>query len=330
MPAFASAHYSSTDFDTEGITTQNDDVRLKVLPRLLSFQDGLFRVASTEQGQSLENKDTYFKVTPTEQGFTTVNTDKVLFKVTANIPTITTYFDSLFKITVSPRVPAFTYDDFDECYDIGNTHQKKQDKLVKFLPRFETFTDGYYFKVRPNAMEDDHLIIMTVPEPTGTIVDPILSIMLMLKNNWNLSASGLSASDITFSTGWYDSNIAFPQITVTPSYSVKTILTTGDMPVYQYKDGIHVDIWVRPFQDSGKSLGEAKDKEYKIRREVERILRTGSHIGQCYNNQEFIYVSRTRILDEVGTRPPLLRSSIEVIDNYFRQDYGFNRNYGEV
>ena len=163
---------------------------------------------------------------------------------------------------------------------------------------------------------------------SGQIIDPILSIMLLLKNNWNLSESGLAASDITFSTGWYDSGVAFPQITVTPVYSVKTILSMSDVPVYQYRDGIYVNIWVRPFQDSSRSLGEAKDKEYKIRREAERIIRTGSHIGQSSNNEEFIYISRVRILDETGTRPPLLRSSIEIIDNYFRQDSG--NTFGEI
>lgn len=166
---------------------------------------------------------------------------------------------------------------------------------------------------------------------SGQIMDPILSVMLMLKNNWSLTASGLTISDIIFSTGWFDNNIAFPQITVTPTYSIKRILSTGNTPVYQYRDGIHVDIWVRPFQDSARSLGEAKDKEYKIRREVERILRTESHIGQFSNNEEFIYISRMRIFDELDTRPPLLRSSIEVIDNYFREDYSLVRDVmGEV
>lgn len=163
---------------------------------------------------------------------------------------------------------------------------------------------------------------------SGQIQDPILSIMLLLKNNWNLSESGLTSTDINFSTGWYDNNVAFPQITVTPVHSVKTILSMSDTPVYHYRDGIHVNIWVRPFQDSNRSLGEAKDKEYKIRRETERILRTGSHIGQYSNNEEFIYISRIRIFDETDKRPPILRSSIEVIDNYFRQDSG--NTFGEI
>ncbi len=44
-------------------------------------------------------------------------------------------------------------------------------------------------------------------------MDPILNVMLALKNNWALTDSGITSSDVTFSTGWYDEGIAMPQVT---------------------------------------------------------------------------------------------------------------------
>ena len=158
------------------------------------------------------------------------------------------------------------------------------------------------------------------------IRDPVLNVMLLLKNKWSLTESGVSASDLVFTTGWFDSSLVLPQITITSAYNRKAVMECGDKPLYQYEDTLHVNIWVRPLQDSGRSLGQAKHVEYILRQEVERILRSGSHIGitwagESVNVEEFVYIGRWRKLDEINLRPPLLRSMFEVKDNYFRETY---------
>ena len=151
------------------------------------------------------------------------------------------------------------------------------------------------------------------------IIDPILDVMLLLKNGWGLTDSGISPSDITFTTGWFNQNIIMPQISVTQIRKNQTIMECGSAPLYYYNPILAVNIWVRPSSDSNKSIGSAKHTEYVIRKEVERIIRSGSHIGNVDNKEEFIYIGRWRRLDEMDTRSIILRSMIEISDNYFRE-----------
>jgi len=150
------------------------------------------------------------------------------------------------------------------------------------------------------------------------IDDNILVLMLLLKEFWNLTGSDLTTSDIKFSTGWYDGNIQLPQITVTPGWNRKTVLSTGDKPMYQYQDTTQLNIWVRPKQDSATSLGQAKHIEYELRKEVERIIKA---LSNRWARDRFYFTGRWRTLDETNKRPVILRSMLEVKDNYFRQKY---------
>lgn len=150
-------------------------------------------------------------------------------------------------------------------------------------------------------------------------MDPNINLLLLLKNNWSLTDSGLTTPDIAFTTGWFDNNIQMPQITVTPGKILYSLLDCGSTPYYQFQDTLYLNIWVRPDSDSNKSLGTAKHREYKMRTEVERILRSGSHIST--DPEEFIHMGRWRQLDEMDKRPVVLRSMYEVKDNYFRQVY---------
>jgi hypothetical protein len=150
--------------------------------------------------------------------------------------------------------------------------------------------------------------------------------MLLLKNKWSLTESGLTPSDIVFTTGWYDNNVVLPQITITPAYNRKWLMECGDKPLYQHENTLHLNIWVRPKSDSGQSLGQAKHCEYIMRQEVERILRSGSRIavnwiGIPTNVEEFVYVGKWRRMDETKLRLPILRSMYELKDNYFRESY---------
>ena len=148
-------------------------------------------------------------------------------------------------------------------------------------------------------------------------MDPILSVMLAIKNSWSLTETGVKNSDITFSTGWYDEGIAMPQVTVTPAGGVYSLQEVGPTPLYQMGDFISVNVWVRPDSSSNKSFGSAKHKEYTIRKEVERIIRSGSQVA----TGEFVFASRWRRLDELNKRPVILRSMIDITDNYFRAVY---------
>ena len=122
--------------------------------------------------------------------------------------------------------------------------------------------------------------------------DNTLSLLLLLKNDWSLTESGVQQSDLTFTTNWYDSNIVMPQISIMSVDNLKEPMEVGPSPLYRNQDMFYVNIWVRPDSDSGKSLGSAKRKSYMIKREVERILRSGGHITDGIANQEFAFKGR--------------------------------------
>lgn len=244
-------------------------------------------------------------------------------------------------------MPAFSSDDFSIDYDIGQyilsadaifqitpgftQYTENKDSILKIAPRFSSYNDTT-FMVEANWISIHYPIpreqlFLVTPNFTvgtdpyytpGTVRDILINLLKLLKDSWSLSGD-LSNTQVAFSTGWYNQNIQLPQITITPLSSIKHVLTTGDTPLYQYLDKVHIDIWVRPKQDSAQSLGWAKNAEYQMRREVERILRSGSRIGSHYNNEEFIYMSKRRLLDEMDKRPPILRTTIEVVDNKFRE-----------
>ncbi len=116
-------------------------------------------------------------------------------------------------------------------------------------------------------------------------LDLNLEIFLLLQNNWSLSGN-LASGSITWSTGNYDASISQPQIVVTSYGGDKSPpLTMGASGAfYRDLDVINVGIWVRPLSDSGTSFGRAKNNLYQMRKEVERIVRSGSNLGQDSND----------------------------------------------
>ena len=153
-----------------------------------------------------------------------------------------------------------------------------------------------------------------------TFIDPILQTLILLKNGWSYVQSGIQTSEFQFSTGWYDQNIGLPQITITPVTVLGSLIECGPTPTYQFQDIISINIWVSPDSDSNKSLGGAKNMEYQLRTEVDRIIKSGSHISSG-TDESFIYSSGWRNMDELNTRPIILRSRFEIRDNYFRGIY---------
>ena len=151
------------------------------------------------------------------------------------------------------------------------------------------------------------------------LLDNTLILLRLIKNDWSPTESGVQSSDLTFTTNWYDSGIQMPQISIIPVDNLKEPMEAGSSPLYRNQDMFYINIWVRPETDSGKSLGSAKRKSYMIKREVERILRSGSHITDGIANQEFAFKGRWQAMDELNLRPVILRDLIRVISNYYKE-----------
>lgn len=147
--------------------------------------------------------------------------------------------------------------------------------------------------------------------------DPVILTLVLLKNNWGLDGD-LTANQLTFTTGWYDSKVSFPQICIRPVGGSYSALTTGGTPRYQYGDALRVSIFVRPKQDSNTSIGWAKSAMWRIRREVERILKSGSRLGTGPHEQ-FVILRGWRERDNLTVRPVLFSVEMDLIDNFFRK-----------
>jgi hypothetical protein len=139
--------------------------------------------------------------------------------------------------------------------------------------------------------------------------DDVLDVMLMLKNDWSLTGD-LLVDNILFGTRFYDKNLQLPQVIVSPiTKSPSPPIDIGSSEAtYPNFQEIRFDISVRPKQDSNSSLGWAKMMIYEMRKEAERILRSGSHIGDTSSGDSediFIYLRGWTRQDDLSLRPIL-------------------------
>ena len=175
-------------------------------------------------------------------------------------------------------------------------------------------------------------------------MDPIQNLMLTLKNGWKLTGelavSGSGTGTVVFSTAWYDTKITFPQVSIRPSPSRQTPLTTGT-PLYQSSENIYINLWVRPKQDSNTSIGWAKNTIFTMRQEVDRILVSGANIvtvdsispfygtsnpytgsaPYSWQSKEYILMGSWRDLTETNKdtgRPVIFRQEMIVTDLIFK------------
>ena len=149
--------------------------------------------------------------------------------------------------------------------------------------------------------------------------DPILLLMLLLKNSWSLTGD-LTGSSVKFGTRLYDLNVQLPQICVRPVGGTQTITETGYNPTIFYKDNVAVGVWVRPSSDSGKSIGSAKNASYQMRREVERIISGSRLSGSSASQPPFIVIGgRWRNLDRTSLRSPILCDEFLAEVTYYRK-----------
>ncbi len=137
--------------------------------------------------------------------------------------------------------------------------------------------------------------------------DPIVEIMLTMKDLWGLTGD-LSTGSVVFGTRFYDKNVMFPQLVVLPLGGSPTPpLSIGSTDAfYKSQPTIGVNIYVRPKQDSNTSLGWAKNTIYQLRKESERILRSGSQFNNETENRAIFLVGWDR-KDDLNVRPPLLQ-----------------------
>ncbi len=145
-------------------------------------------------------------------------------------------------------------------------------------------------------------------------LDPVLEIFLLIKNNWSLTGD-LATGSISWSTGFYDSALESPQIVVTQTSGDKSEpLSMGSSgSFYRDTDIVNVGIWVRPVQDSNTSFGWAKNATYKMRKEVERIVRSGSNLGQDVNGYyRFAFLGTWKRFPSLDKRPVLLNDTLPV------------------
>jgi len=160
--------------------------------------------------------------------------------------------------------------------------------------------------------------------PTGTFTvdavlrrypeDPAMTIRNILKDNWSL-ATGASADEVKFSTGWFDQKYKQPQITVSeisddPEPWELGYGTIRVFAIYQ------VDCWVTVVKmgTAAKGVGIAKKYRWWMKTEVRRILKEQLTPG---GDLKYIVLDQPgRNLDEPAGTPPRVRWSQDVLVVY--------------
>jgi hypothetical protein len=141
-------------------------------------------------------------------------------------------------------------------------------------------------------------------------IDPVVKTNLLLKNSWNL-ASPLDTGSVKFSTYWLmDRPIDHWVVTkcLNPKFR---LLTTGGQPLYQHNEALSVSVFVRIESDSGTAQGQGRSDIYRMQKEVERILFSGSRITTGFR-EEFIQLEAWREMDQDKWLPILYRRELQV------------------
>ena len=149
---------------------------------------------------------------------------------------------------------------------------------------------------------------------SGSVLDPVLEIMVKLRNSWTLTGT-LATGSLKFSTDHYDNNIQFPQVVISEFREIASPpLSTGHSDAY-YNDTniLFINVWNRPSQDSNTSRGKTKNDHYQIRKEIQRIIRSGSSLGaDTDGNIRHMYIGEWKKMPRIGERPLLLHSYVDL------------------
>lgn len=144
-------------------------------------------------------------------------------------------------------------------------------------------------------------------------MDSTLLILLTLKNNWSITGSGFSTSDLIFTTNWFNENLATPQVTITFNDSISKPSEMGPTPAYYSQEYIDVNVWYRPSSESNTSYGFVKNAMFQIKSEIERILRVNNPLVDTTGpptttgTKNILFSGFTNKTD-TSTRPVTMRS----------------------
>lgn len=149
------------------------------------------------------------------------------------------------------------------------------------------------------------------------MADSIIELLLLVKNGWGLTGD-LAKEKIYFSTRLYDEHVQFPQIVIKPiGFTPSPPIDMGAIDITNFEpEHISFNIYVRPLQDSNTSLGWAKNAIYLMRRETERILRSGSILILDDDGlPKYVALEGWIRNDDYMTRPPtfILSGQISIV-----------------
>ena len=136
--------------------------------------------------------------------------------------------------------------------------------------------------------------------------------MAKLKEEWSLTGD-LIVGNIKFSTGWYESEILTPQVTVTLAMDDDEPFELG-YGVIRVNAIYEINIWVSLVKTTGKGPGKAKAYIWDMQEEVKRILKA-NHTSLT-DIAEIVLNQAGRRLDDLTLDPPILRWSKEVLVLY--------------
>src|SRR3989337_720263 len=100
--------------------------------------------------------------------------------------------------------------------------------------------------------------------------------MKVLKDNWSLTGDLTGSATpfgvgVHFTTNWYDERILTPQVSITPAYSVDTVLNLN-CDKYKIDDYLNVNVWLRLSSTSNTSAGKIKADRWSMIQEVKKII----------------------------------------------------------
>lgn len=142
--------------------------------------------------------------------------------------------------------------------------------------------------------------------------DPLVTIMAKLKEEWALTGA-LAVDNIKFSTGWYESEIETPQVTITEVSSTDELWEIGYGTI-RVRGIYQADIWVTIVKTTGKGRGIAKSYKWAMTQEVKRILKANL---TGLTDLWYVKLDETgRSLDQIYKSPPVLRYNLRFIVIY--------------
>lgn len=148
------------------------------------------------------------------------------------------------------------------------------------------------------------------------MTDPLTSLYSLITSGWTLSGSDRDsignkittpAKDIHCSTGWYDSSIITPQVTITPVSGVEVYRDSNSFAHVGESELYDIGVWVQVDRSTGKGEGYAKALLHALKEEVKRILRAGTITGVMD-----IQVGNWRFVPEPEKESPLLHWMLTV------------------